>query len=124
MTNVTAELVPFEASLAEAGWWLNGTAKIDYRDAVSAALVIRSDGTWAAEVAIFTLAGEVELYFDSDAGGQFCGPAFVGRSRAGTYPFRMVTELIGTGPLLVVAPHQVQVALPDAEMMEGEVVEE
>lgn len=103
-------------------WCVNGQAKIDERRPVPCVLVVRSDGTWSAEVATFTLAGNVDLFLISDSGGHFCGPAEVARSRADTDPLRAFTELVGSGPLLVVAP-QTAPELPEA-YVEGEVVSE
>ena len=104
------------------GWAIRGQAQIDERPAAPCVLIIRLDGTWSAEVATFTLAGEVDLLFVSSEGGQFCGPAAVMRSRADS-GLAMQTELLGVGPLLVVAPSMGQPELEDEEMLEGEVVE-
>lgn len=119
---MTTELAPIIAP-PETGWRLRGTARIDSRKPVPAVLTIRADGSWFAQVANFTFAGQVDLYFDADAGGHFCGPAFVGSSRADSAPFAMCTDLIGSGPLLVVKPDQIPLALPDAEMVDAEVVD-
>lgn len=104
-------------------WRIYGRATIDDRPAVSCTLTVNPDGTWAAEIATFTLAGQVDLMMEAREGGHFCGPAFVGYSRADSAPFKMRTELIGCGPLLVVDPSTVQGALPDAKMVDAEVVE-
>lgn len=103
-------------------WYVRGQAQIDERPPAPCTLSIGSDGNWTAEVAQFTLAGELDLLFTSSVGGRFCGPASVARSGADSYPFAMVTELTGTGPLLVVAADQ-HPALPAADMVDGEVVE-
>ncbi len=72
----------------------------------------------------FTLAGACDLMLISAEGGQFCGPATVARSQAHSDPFAAYTELVGAGPLLVVAPSQrEQLQIEDAEMVDGEVVE-
>lgn len=103
-------------------WWLRGWAQIDERPPSPCTLGIASDGTWTAEVATFTLAGELDLLFTSSEGGQFCGPATVARSRADSYPLAMVTDLVGAGPLLVVAVDQQHLELPAGDMVDGEVV--
>lgn len=106
------------------GWRLTGRARIDNRPPVPCTLLIRADGTWSAGIAQFTFADTVDLLFESDAGGQFCGPAYVDGSRVDTHPFGMRTGLTGTGPLLVVAPDQAGLLeLGDAEILDAEVVE-
>lgn len=107
------------------GWQVIGRAQIDERPPVAASLTICADGYWSAEVATFTLAGQVDLMFFADAGGHFCGPAFVERSKATTDhgPLQMGTLLTGNGPLLVVNPADALPELPSAEMVEGEVVD-
>lgn len=103
-------------------WWVGGQALIDDRPATAADLWIGADGTWRAEVATFTLANQVEVYFESTRGGHFYGPAFVERSRADSDPLTMRTALIGVGPLLVVAPDQVA-ELPADEVIDVQEVE-
>jgi hypothetical protein len=103
------------------GWRLFGHASIDTRPPARCSLRIRADGTWSADLATFTLADTVDLYLTTDAGGQFCGPAFVERSRADTEPFSATTTLTGVGPLLVVAPSH-RPTLPAEEILEAEVV--
>lgn len=103
------------------GWRIAGLATIGDRPPARAVLVIRANGQWAADVAQFTFAGDLDLFFQSEAGGHFCGPATVARSRADSQPFATSTHLIGTGPLLVVAPSEVP-ELPDGTMVDGEVV--
>lgn len=106
------------------GWRIPGLGTIDERPPVSCTLTINPDGTWAAEIATFTLAGQVDLMLQTREGGQFCGPAFVGHSRADSGPFAMRTELVGNGPLLVVDPRTALGELPAAaEFVEAEVVE-
>lgn len=104
------------------GWRIHGRARIDNRPPALCSLLIRADGTWSAELANFTLADTVDLYFDSDAGGQFCGPTFVEHSRADTWPLATQTTLTGIGPLLVVAPGD-QPELTDEEILDAEVVD-
>jgi hypothetical protein len=117
------ELQPYGTSDQMSSWRLAGKAAIDKRPPVRCDLVLRADGTWAAEIATFTLANQVDLYFTAAAGGEFCGPAFVGYSRADSAPFAMRTELIGMGPLLVVDPSTMPAVLPAADMLDAEVVE-
>lgn len=106
------------------GWRINGLARIDDRPATPCTLLIRADGTWSAGIAQFTFADTVDLLFESDAGGHFCGPAFVDGSRVDTDPLGMRTALTGTGSLLVVAPNQTgSLELTDAEILDVEVVE-
>ena len=107
--------------LLSGGWALRGQATIDGRPPSPAALRVNPDGTWTAEVYTFTFAGELDLFFVSEQGGHFCGPTFVERSRADSHPIRAITELRGTGPLLVVAPARAE--LPADEVIDAEVVE-
>lgn len=104
-----------------AEWTLYGRAAVDQRPPSGCALTIRADGSWVAEVATFTLAGNVDLLFTSDAGGRFCGPAFVERSRADTEPtLRGQTGLTAAGPLLVIGPGMEEDALDIEEPREIE----
>lgn len=107
-----------------AGWRVAGRGRIDDRAPVPCTLVINPDGSWAARIAVFTFAGQVDIFFVADAGGHFCGPAFVNRSGADSAPFNMYTELIGAGPLLIAHPADASAALPDAETVDAEVVDE
>lgn len=104
-------------------WRLSGSARIDDRPARPCTLTIGADGSWTATVSQFTLAGTVDLFFESSTGGQFCGPAFVVRSGAST-DTGMGTALAGVGPLLVAKPSDAQLELGDAGMVDGEVVGE
>lgn len=104
-------------------WRLYGRGTIDDRQPVRCSLSIAADGTWRADLSTFTLADTADLFFISDAGGHFCGPVFVERSRADTVPFNASTTLTGTGPLLVVAPEQVRPELLGEEILDGEVVD-
>lgn len=107
-----------------AAWRLTGQAELPHRPEAAARLTIRADGTWSAEVAQFTLLGELDLLFVADDGGHFCGPAFVERSAADdAHGVRMGTWLTGTGPLLVVNPGEALPELPGEAMVDGEVVE-
>jgi hypothetical protein len=102
-------------------WQLHGTGVIDGRHA-SCTLTIGDSGSWAADLATFTMLGEVDLLFVSDAGGHFCGPASVASSRLDSDPFRAVTMLYGAGPLMIVAPGGALPELPDGGTLDGEVV--
>lgn len=99
-------------------WQVYGSATIDDRPASPCTLTVRPDGHWSAVVSTFTLAGEVELLLVGDCGGHFCGPATVVRSRADSHPLTAVTELEGSGPLLVVAPEMVGPDVLDAEVLD------
>jgi hypothetical protein len=118
------ELDRLDAYAPVAEWRINGRATIDYRPAASCILTVRSNGTWSADLALFTLAGAAELFFVADDGGHFCGPASVARSRADSDPFAMHTRLDGAGPLLVVDPSSVLPEIEDDPMLDGEVVDE
>jgi len=105
-------------------WRLSGRTALPHRPPAPAWLTIRADGSWSAEVAQFTLLGELDLLFIADDGGHFCGPAFVERSAANdAHGVRMGTWLTGTGPLLVVKPSDDLHELLDAAMVDGEVIE-
>jgi hypothetical protein len=105
------------------GWTVRGRARIDDRPPVSCELTIRADGTWSAQVATFTFAGEVDLFLVSTDGGHFCGPAAVASSRADSGAgLSMRTALDGIGPLMVATPQKAP-ELPDAEMVDGEVID-
>lgn len=106
-----------------AGWAVYGTAAIDQRPPVGCILTVQSNGSWCAELSTFTLAGDVDLMFVSDAGGHFCGPATVARSRADSEPLRATTELIGAGPLLIAVPGDAELEGVDVDVLDGEVVE-
>lgn len=111
------EIAPRQTS---EGWRIRGFAQIDDRPATACVLTIRPDGTWSALVGTFTFASQVDLLVTSADGGQFCGPAFVERSRADTGG-GLGTELQGVGPLLVVAHRNPE--LGNVEMVDGEVVD-
>lgn len=121
------ELIPVEPRRAPDGaWHVRGRATIDKRPGTPCILTVNADGTWAAQLSQFTLAGDFELFLESHDGGHFMGPATVARSRADSYPLAMTTDLVGTGPLLVVAPSITKPApeVEGAEMVDGEVVGE
>ncbi len=106
------------------GWVVLGKASIDERPPADCTLTINPNGSWCAELSTFTLAGDVDLIFTSVQGGQFCGPATVLRSRADSDPLRAVTELLGTGPLLIAVPGDAELeAGPGGDVLNGEVVE-
>lgn len=118
--------IPEPGPTPTSAWHLRGRGRIDDRPAMHCTLTIRSDGSWSAEIAQFTLANDVDLFFEAvDGGGHFCGPAFVKVSRADTHSgLRMGTVLTGTGPLLVVKPGDGErLALESEAMVDGEVVE-
>lgn len=104
-------------------WNIRGRATIDKRQPVQCFLSISATGAWSAELDTFTLAGDVDLMFTSNEGGDFCGPATVARSRADSEPLRAFTELIGTGPLLIAVPGDAELEGVDADVVDGEVVE-
>lgn len=111
------------ADVVTDGWRLYGRATIDDRRPVRCSLVVAADGTWRADLATFTFADTVDLFFIADAGGHFCGPAFVEHSRADSAPLQASTALTGTGPLLVVAPEQVRPELAGEAILDGEVLD-
>ncbi len=102
-------------------WQLTGVGIIDGRRA-ACTLTIGPGGSWAADLATFTMAGEVDLLFVSDAGGHFCGPASVVSSRIDSDPFRAATMLYGSGPLMIAAPADALPGLLDSGTLDGEVV--
>lgn len=113
-----------EAATKVDTWRLRGRGAIDDRPPAPCVLRINADGTWSAEIATFTFAGDVDLLVETEAGGHFCGPAFVERSRADSDPLTMRTVLTGTGPLLMVAPgHAGSAVLPTQEILDAEEVE-
>lgn len=119
---MTTALERTEHARAVDGWRIYGRAAIDNRPPARCSLFIGADGKWSADLSTFTFADTVDLFFVADAGGHFCGPAFVERSRAD--PFSATTTLTGVGPLLVVDPSDVKPELPgDEEIVDGEVVE-
>jgi hypothetical protein len=104
------------------GWVVFGKASIDERQPADCTLTIHPNGSWCADLSTFTLAGDADLMFTSVQGGQFCGPATVLRSRADSDPLRAVTELLGTGPLLVAVPGDAELG-SGTDVLDGEVVE-
>lgn len=119
---MNAALEPAPPGPTVDGWRVYGRAAIDNRPPARCSLFIGADGGWHANLSTFTFADTVDLFFIADAGGHFCGPAFVERSRADTDPFSATTVLTGRGPLLVVAPDQARELVPAEEILNGEVV--
>lgn len=117
--------VELRTATAIDSWRIPGRGSMDDGLATAGVLWIRADGTWGAEVSMFTLGNQVDLLFESNQGGHFCGPAFVERSRVDSNVFAMRTVLTGVGPLLIVAPGRTGdlAELAAQEVIEAEEVE-